>query len=373
MNLNETFNRIKAMTEVDIFAIDAKIRKNFEKELDKLNIYETKLSEIDSILENIDFKLQTKDNLIVSRNELADNIEDIKMRKSFNFYLAESLPYIEEYKQILKTPVKVNFMGKASLNSKQKKQLVKNFIQVAIKYVDIELDQYEKNVNIVCSNCSNKKDFDIIDNMLYICCRCYARQPILKHNSSYNDIDRVNISSKYMYDPKIHFRDCIKQYQGKQNCSISPEVYEKLEEQFKLHYLLEGDEDTPRKERFKNITKNQIIIFLKELDHPKHYENVHLIHYNLTGIKPNDISHLEEKLLDDFDRLIELYHRKFKNIKRKNFINTQYVLYQLLQHHKYPCEKEDFIILKTVDRKFFHDEVTRELFTSLGWNHSPYF
>jgi|TARA_B110000261_G_scaffold105730_1_gene118615 hypothetical protein len=361
------------MTELDIFSIDAKIRKNFEEEFSKLKKYEDKLSELDYIIENSYFNEHTKKKIISSRNDLHSNIEDIKIQKSYNFYLTEVLLFIEEYKTILKTPVKLNFMGKSSGNSKQKKELIKKFIEVAIKYVDIELQQHDHNPNIVCSNCGNKKEFDIIDNVLYICCRCYARQPVLKHNSSYNDIDRVNISSKYMYDPKIHFRDCIKQYQGKQNCSISEDVYIKLEEQFKLHYLLEGDEKTPRKERFKNITKNQIIIFLKELDNPKHYENVHLIHYNLTSIKPNDISHLEEKLLDDFDRLIELYHRKFKNIKRKNFINTQYVLYQLLQHHKHPCEKEDFIILKTVDRKFFHDEVTRELFTSLGWNHSPYF
>jgi hypothetical protein len=360
MNLNETYKPIKVMTELDIFAIDAKIRKNFEKEHEKLQDYKNKLAEIDLILKNPNLKVQTKNNLIEARTDLALNIEDIEVQRSFNFYLTDALPFIEDYKKILKTPIKMNFMGKSAGNSKQKKELVKKFIEVAIKYVDIELHQLDPNPSIVCSNCNNKKDFDIIDNVLYVCTRCYARQPILKHNSSYNDIDRVNISSKYMYDPKIHFRDCIKQYQGKQNCSISPEVYEKLEEQFKLHYLLEGDENTPRKERFKNITKNQIIIFLKELDQPKHYENVHLIHYTLTGIKPNDISHLEEKLLDDFDRLIDLYHRRFKNIKRKNFINTQYVLYQLLQHHKHPCEKEDFIILKTVDRKCFHDEVTRD-------------
>ena len=361
------------MTELDIFAIDAKIRKNFEKEFEKLQEYKNKITEINLILENSNLKDHTRKNLIEARNDLNTNIENIELRKSYHFYLTDSLPYIEEYKQILKTPLKLNFMGKSPYNSKQKKEIMKKFIEVAIKYVDIELQQLGPNSSIVCSNCNNKKDFDIIDNVLYVCTKCYARQPILKHNSSYNDIDRVNISSKYMYDPKIHFRDCIKQYQGKQNCSISPEVYEKLEEQFKLHYLLEGDENTSRKERFKNVTKNQIIIFLKELDHPKHYENVHLIHYNLTGIKPNDISHLEEKLLDDFDQLIELYHRKFKNIKRKNFINTQYVLYQLLQHHKHPCEKEDFIILKTVDRKCFHDEVTKELFSTLGWNHCPYF
>ena len=361
------------MTEIDIFAIDAKIRKNFENDFAKLSEYKQKLLEVNLILKDKNIKTKIAENLISVRDDLVENIEDIEMKKSFYFYLAESLPFIEEYKEILKTPMKVNFMGKSSGNSKRKKELTKKFIEVAIKYVDIELVQNENNPVVVCPNCNNKKDFDLIDNTLYICTRCYARLPVLRHNSSYNDIDRINISSKYMYDPKIHFRDCIKQYQGKQNCTIAPEVYTKLEEQFELHYLLEGDKNTPRKERFRNVTKNQIIIFLKELDYPKHYENVHLIHYNLTNIKPNDISHLEEKLLDDFDRLIELYHKKFKNIKRKNFINTQYVLYQLLQHHKHPCEKEEFIILKTVDRKFFHDEVTRKLFTELGWNHAPYF
>ena len=59
------------------------------------------------------------------------------------------------------------------------------------------------------------------------------------------------------------------------------------------------------------------MIFLKELNYPKHYENVHLIHYNFTGIKPDDILYLEDKLLDDFDLLIDLYHKTFKHIKRK--------------------------------------------------------
>jgi hypothetical protein len=71
----------------------------------------------------------------------------------------------------------------------------------------------------------NKKDFDIFEENTYICTKCYARQNVIKHSSSYTDIDRVNISSKYMYDPKIHFRDCIKQYQGKQNCTIPEKVY----------------------------------------------------------------------------------------------------------------------------------------------------
>jgi hypothetical protein len=29
------------------------------------------------------------------------------------------------------------------------------------------------------------------------------------------------------------------------------------------------------------------------------------------------------------------------------------------------------VILKTIDRKFFHDSIAREIFLALGWNHTP--
>lgn len=113
-------------------------------------------------------------------------------------------------------------------------------------------------------------------------------------------------------------------------------------------------------------------MFLKDLGYSKHYENVILIHYNMTGKKPDDISYLEYQLLEDFDKLSESYHELFKTkpeFERKNFINTQNVLYQLLIKHGHNCKKEDFTVLKTIDRKTFHDSVTKTLFLHLGWNH----
>ena len=74
--------------------------------------------------------------------------------------------------------------------------------------------------------------------------------------------------------------------------------------------------------------------------------------------------------MDDFIVLTELYN-KYKQehkIPRKSFINSQYVLFQLLNRHKHHCKREDFNILKTIDRQYFHDEVTKDLFQELGWN-----
>ena len=116
------------------------------------------------------------------------------------------------------------------------------------------------------------------------------------------------------------------------------------------------------------------MVFLKDLGYSKHYENINLIYYNITGNKPDDISHLEEKLMHDFDCITKLYDELFvKKISRNNFINTQYVLYQLLKRHKHPCKKEDFSVLKTIDRIAFHDDIVKILFQRLGWNHDSYF
>jgi hypothetical protein len=161
------------------------------------------------------------------------------------------------------------------------------------------------------------------------------------------------------------------QFQGKQNSTVERKVYENLEKQFDLHHLLVGDKTTPKHIRFKNIKKEHISLFLKELDYTKHYENINLIHYNMTGVKPDDIGYLEDKLLDDFDTITEVYDKLFKNINRKNFINTQYILYQLLIKHKHPCNKDDFTILKTIDRKTFHDDIYREISLKLEWSFQP--
>jgi hypothetical protein len=138
------------------------------------------------------------------------------------------------------------------------------------------------------------------------------------------------------------------------------------------HHLLSGNKNTPQEIRYAKVTRDHILMFLKELKYSKHYENVILIHFNLTGKRPDDISHLEEALLRDFDILVEAYDKHFRSsVSRVNFISTQYVLYQLLLKYKHPCKKDDFMILKTIDRKSFHDNIAQELFSILGWNHSP--
>jgi hypothetical protein len=213
------------------------------------------------------------------------------------------------------------------------------------------------------------------ENML-VCEKCgfTPEQNNVSTSISFKDINRVNLASKYLYDRITHFKDCINQFQGKQNCTIDKTVYDDLIHQFLLHDLIPPNyTDLPKGTAFKNITKEHIMLFLKDCKHTKHYEDVVLIHSHFTGIQPPDVTHLENQLLHDFDQLTALYDKKHKQQDRKNFINTQYVLYQLLKRHKFPCKKEDFNILKTIDRKFYHDDICKSLFEELHWNFNPTF
>jgi len=361
------------MSEQDILSIDASIHSNFENEIKKLPEYIEKLQDIEYSLKLENIRHRVRFSLKKGREVLLRKINDIKNSSTYNFYIIESASLLDKYRCILESPMRISFMGKPIKNDKEKQRVVNSYLKIARKYIEIKMEIPEKKNLIICPNCPNKKDFEILEGNIYVCSICSAQQEILKHISSYKDIDRVNISCRYMYDRKVHFRDCINQYQGTQNSTILQKVYDDLERQFELHHLLVGDIDSPKEIRFKNITKEHIGMFLKELEYNKHYENINLIHYNLTGVKPDDISYLENKLLDDFDSLTELYDKRFKNIDRKNFINTQYVLYQLLSRHKHPCIKEDFTILKTIDRKSFHDDICKVLFEERGWNHSPFF
>lgn len=394
------FLKTKIMdNEVDILNLDLRLLETFQKEYENIGIYKEKINELQKSLDTIQ-KQQSpeKSSFIRSSSgreltravelqknidELESKIERIESKMDMNFYISESTELLEKYKKLLKIPIIISFTGKKEGNNKvesEMKEIVQKYLAIYSKYGGVinpvatkgtksEKKVYSK-IKMCCENCQSKEF--ITDEHICICAMCGSEhENVNQHATSYKDGDRVNITTKYTYDPRVHFRDCINQYQGKQNCNIDEKVYCELEAVLDQHHLLCGDKSTRKEVRFANITKDHILMFLKELEYAKHYENVNLIHYVLTGKKPDDISHLEEILLNDFGKLVDTYDELFKNkVNRTNFISTQFVLYQLLQKHKHPCKQEDFIILKTNDRKAFHDDICRDLFAHLGWNYT---
>lgn len=360
------------MSNIDILEIHNEICEKFVKDKENIEEFQLSLKKLEKLLSDPSLSYNIRKNLEKKWENLKEKIKDIEYDTSYNFYIMETTQLIENYKKIIRKPIKMNFMGKKQNNNTKQTEIINNFLKIAKNYKNIKEQATDENI-IECTNCDNNTSFDIV-NSYYMCQLCGAQLfPVLKY-SSYKDIERVNISGKYTYDRKIHFRDCLNQFQGKQNSTVPEKVYDELIKQFKLHGLLVDSKN--KKIKFSKITKEHIHLFLKETGNSKYYEDVNLIRNKLTGIKSPDISHIESKLLEDFDILTTAYDKKFrknKKYQRKNFINTQYVLYQLLKKYKFPCRRSDFNILKTTDRKSFHDEICKELFNKLNWNFTSLF
>lgn len=372
--------------ETDIISIDNYIKNTNKKDKELVKEFEKEREYLSNLIgkhnDSYIFSPKTIENINEKICKLNEKIANLESETNFNFYTIETHEILENYKKLLEKPNKISFFGKC-VKDNSKEEIIKNYIEIASKYYDIENIKKSDRPRAVqpaifkniCENCNFNDEMDIEDER-YICKNCGFQKDILGNMTSYKDINRVNITYKFTYERIVHFKDCINQYQGKQNSTIEEKVFKDLENQFEIHGLLCGGKDTPRIERFKNITKDHIMMFLKETNNSNNYEHVFLIYNIITGKKNDNISHLEKVLLEDFETLSELYDKKFKKekkINRKSFINAQYVLYHLLRKHKYPCKKEDFNILKTLDRKSFHDEVLSELFQELSWNYTPCF
>lgn len=373
---------------MDLLEVHEYVKKKLQSNKKDLETYENILSTLNNNTEKHNDKLlnQKIDNI---KDGIVKNINLFKSNKCIQNYLLETSEIIADYKSNLKVPIKLCFVQTNQINKdnekirEKKKKLFLKYLQIVSNYTDIsdlklDIDFKEKNgPEYRCKNCDNTESYKVINFQIYICNICNSEEFFTKYRTSYNAHNRLNMSVKYDYDRRNHFIHCINQYQGKQSVNIEPEVYQKLEQCFNSHYLLVGDENTHKFKRYERVSKETILLFLKDLGYSKHYENINLIYYNITDNKPDDITHLEEKLINDFDILTSLYDKLlnhlykevFPNEERKSFINTQYVLYQLLLKYKHPCKHSDFSILKTIERKKFHDDISKYLFNILGWNH----
>jgi hypothetical protein len=259
---------------------------------------------------------------------LENKIYDVFNEVSYGFYIVESIPFLSKYKEILKQPQILSFTKKKNLENPDKQKVIDEYLYIASKYIDLKIvPNKPNNKKIICESCGNSKNFQIDEN-IYICQKCGTVQDVEVHSTSYSDIDRVNMSTKYSYDRKGHFRDTMYRYQAIEKCNIDKKVYKDLTEALKIQGLLEGDEKTSKELRFKNVTRNHILEFLKELGYDNLYEHSFLIHWELTGQKRNDISHLEEKLMADFNTLVQLYFAIYKDenqVERNSFLNTQHI------------------------------------------------
>lgn len=355
--------------QVDILQLDQNIQTGFSlssSPVDPPNIQDLNISE------NLQRKLAEQR----STNEVDPEV----LR---NFYFLDTVELIQEYKQTLQTPIKIDFLTNNSPNDEDqnsKTEIIQKYIDKVKEYNVVEYPylKTDNNLNLSLKNkkCSQCKSSNLTESIEFvgviICLNCGMQETTMNLANSirltHNDAKRVNICSKYSYDKKSHFLNCINQYQGKHKSGIDQTTIERIEKELDKYNLIDHSKKN-QQSKYRKVTKEHIFLFVKELKLTKCYGDINLIHHLITGHPLNDISHLTDKLLQDFDQFVQMHHKLFPNeSERKNF-NYQQLLYQLLLRHKYTCNPAEFNFLKTVDRRSFHDEICRTIFENLGWNY----
>lgn len=383
-----------SIDNMDILELNSTIQKFIEDE--SINIKNSKnyLKKIDILL-NGSFNLRSR--MIYKLTNLKETlISKIEEYENLKFFNVDVAPLIEKYHNLNKQTMVIPFFNSNKKHLKEhafkKEQIQNDFIKKLKEYTNLKIFEFTMNSNEFVPKsspppciCGNKTEF-IRDEDRAVCAICSTEQSLISNTSSFSDVGRVNMASKYTYNRKVHFRDCIIQYQGKQKTHIPEEIYTILEVKLIEKKLIDPLSNLSREKKYENITRSIILDILKELeskDIKKFYDDIVLIHHTLTGQPCDNIEYLEDALLDDFDKLTETYDNiytskesdsndseKVKITKRKNFINAQFVLYQLLKKHGHPCNEMDFLTLKTSERKRFHHTICKELFSILGWKYS---
>ena len=155
------------------------------------------------------------------------------------------------------------------------------------------------------------------NNDYYVCDTCCKISTIIENS------DRSpNRTSNY--DRKAKFRECISRYQARQDVLIDKRPYEK--------YLLRHYGDLSK------VTKKQIFHMLINLGKENQVKHIHLIHYEITGVQPNNIDYLEESLMHDFEVLTDDKGAK----PPQRVVSIRQVFYHLLKKNGVACCKEEF-------------------------------
>lgn len=350
-------------------------------------------------LENENWGHIKKELEFVSSKDILNNIEKnyikktSELKENFEFYLLAALPILNEFKSTRDNLTKISFFRKNKQSDKDDIDKLKKLIASYLKIINdffphenfiFDSQNYNKNKplsynnktnNNYCKLCKNQLNIVAFDNQ--ICCKqCGNVTSFMSDNLiSFRDIERISIGSKYTYDRKQHFKETIKRFQGI-CCSTIPElVFESIKNKLVQYKIIPFNYETLDKTfAFRKVKKSHIRMILKELGLNKYNEDIIYIYKKITEHDIPDLKTIESVILNDFDQLLEVYDEYYSKTDRKNFLSNNYTLYQILHRHGIKVKKEDFpCILKTTDRKIYHDNVFQVLFQKLGWNFTPLF
>lgn len=374
------------------------VRGTYTNDLNINKIHEAILLRFEIFIKSIPkYKKQLEELIFISLNEnrpeneikiinreikkLRNIISDYENKTSYHKYISESTELLKEYNKVASNASKgVIFFKKQAEKEDEaivnhRLYLIREYIDVAKKYIKLEISHKPSNKS-VCESCKADMSKNLIDEDLglIICPKCGYERENISYNSTYKDIQRVNLSNPNNYDDCENFRKALLRFQGKQNHRPPSKLYEQLDEYFirikkpvssdilKLSLTSDGKK--------KGTSREMMFDALSETNNSAYYDDINLILHIYWGWELPDISHLEERIMEDYINTQHVYNSVVQK-DRNASLNIQFRLYVHLKAVGYPCTKDDFKIQTSRDSLIFHNEMWKLMCEKTGIKFHP--
>jgi predicted Zn-ribbon and HTH transcriptional regulator len=199
-----------------------------------------------------------------------------------------------------------------------------------------------------------------LDVHKFVCSGCSAIYESQEYGSTYEDLKNMTPQRQFTYRRINHFREFLRQIQGKSRATIPAALYVELKGEF-----------AKSKIPLHTLTTKAVRAKLKKMDQSKFYEHVESITATLNpNYKPINIeAGREEKLCFMFTQLEEPYEKIKKQVqkKRKNFMSYPYIFYKLCELNGWDEYLRAAYLLKSVPLLVEQDRWCQLAFQQLNW------
>jgi hypothetical protein len=387
--------KVEKCIDTNIYETDTSIYGNYKDDLNliELNliiinklkyIEENKIKEINDIINKQKEEIKKSQSKLergysirlinAKEKELQDLISGISIIK----YKEESKNVIEEYKKLgFIEKRKVLTAGSISNNFEENNKnkelrfdLIDEFINCANKYIKVNMTRIYNDIpegNIICNNCFNITDVSSFNNeSLIICQQCYNEIPKLTrvHEDSQPKDNKYKTGD---YQDIKNYEMAIDKFMGlsHNNKLDIIDITTILDDYFNNIGLLIGSDIKDNYSEYSKVYNRALMKqALKTKGLNEFYSDLNYIMYLYWDKPNNDISHIKEQLLYDYQLSQPLY-MKYKNPYKTSSMNVQYRLWRGLQRIGYHCEKSEFNIPQA--SYDYYDNIWKKICNDLNW------
>ena len=326
-------------------------------------------------------------------NKLIQELDTLTYHRDSHDYLERATPLIETYRSLGTTTKVVSFktekrssQNQVSLRSsstsvpslrssstnvpspdresrrKLRHATITQYLEIARHYIQVDVIRETGSANI-CPGCQMdltdviKDDETGIQTCPNPSCG-YEKLNLLRAMIS-SENSKASTGGRNGYDDRDNFYKALMRYQGKQPNRLPNNLTTVLDGYFKSYGLPTSEEvrKMPLNDRGTrgNTTRELMYRALFETGNASYYEDVNLICHIVWLWSLPDVSHLEDQIMDDYDKTQKVYECIWKN--RKSNLNTQYRLFKHLQLRGHNCSIEDFKMVKTREILEYHDSI----------------